>query len=51
MTASELERIVWDIICIIVLLIIPDILLEKTGLYRSIEKEAEKRLGELRGAR
>ena len=38
--------IIEDLICIILLLLIPDFILEKTGLLRSIEIIAEERMAE-----
>lgn len=37
-------RIIEDLICIILLLLIPDFILEKTGLLRSLEIIAEERM-------
>lgn len=39
-------RIIEDLICVILLLLTPDFILEKTGLLRSIEIIAEERMDE-----
>lgn len=39
-------KIIEDLICIILLLLIPDFILEKTGLLRSIEIIVEERMAE-----
>lgn len=43
---SKLKLLIEDIICIILLLLIPDFILEKTGLLRSIEFIFEERMAE-----
>ncbi len=39
-------KIIEDFICIVLLLLIPDFILEKTGLLRSIEIIAKERKGD-----